>query len=134
MTRKSPITEQGGFTLLELLIAALVGGLVMTAVYSVFSTAVRTEQSTRRVLEPLRSARYAFTVLDRDVRNMDPQCLPQDIRCKDESCTFPVLDRSGKRHWVEFTARNGQLEKISRPDFGGVPHREKGSWNPDPVP
>ncbi|OEU68783.1 MAG: hypothetical protein BA863_06580 [Desulfovibrio sp. S3730MH75] len=107
------------------MIAVLVGALVMTAVYSVFTTAVRTERGTQKALTPLRGARYAFTVLEKDIRNLDPFCLPQDIHCKDSSCLFPVVDESGKRIWVEYKTDDKELKKIIWSDSTDGPDREK---------
>lgn len=124
-TRKSPTTDQEGFTLLELMIAILIGALVMTAVYSVFTAAVRTEKSTQKALVPLRGARYAFSILERDLSNLDPFCQPREIRCEESSCLFPVEDGSGKRTWSEYSLENGKLQKTGWPDSGDSPNREK---------
>ena len=106
------------------MIAVVVGALVMTAVYSVFSTAVRSERGAQKALAPMHSARYAFAVLARDARNLDPFCLPEEIRCGESSCLFPVTTDSGGRNWVEYTAEDGRLVKTTWPDSGDGPDRK----------
>mgnify|MGYP006274202565 CR=1 FL=1 len=123
-TRKSPTTETGGYTLLELMVAVTVGAVVMTAVYSVFSTAIRSERSANNALTPLRSARYAFAVLARDARNLDPLCLPTEIQCGESSCLFPVADGAGRRKWVEYEEKEGRLVKTTWTDSGEGPDRK----------
>ncbi|GKT27784.1 prepilin-type N-terminal cleavage/methylation domain-containing protein, partial [Aduncisulcus paluster] len=90
ITRTSPITDpiadQSGFTLLGLLVAITIGSVVLTAVYSIFVTATRVERGAQAVLSPMRSAAYAFSMLGRDVRNLDPLCSASDISCQDSKC------------------------------------------------
>ncbi|MGE4557982.1 MAG: PilW family protein [Desulfovibrionaceae bacterium] len=110
MTRRtSPTIEASGFTLLELLVAITVGSIVITAVYAVFSTALRTQRKAQQTIGPMRSARYAFERLANDARNLDPFCRPADVECAGETCRFPILDAQGARLWVQYAGQDGRL-------------------------
>ncbi|WP_163351930.1 prepilin-type N-terminal cleavage/methylation domain-containing protein [Desulfovibrio sp. JC010] len=118
-TRTSPTTDEGGFTLLELLVAITIGSVVLTAVYSIFVTATKVEQRAQAVLTPMRSASYAFSMLGRDVRNLDPLCRNSDIVCHDSKCQFPILDKKGKRIWVRYVLEENILWREERRDKNG---------------
>ncbi|MFW5501419.1 MULTISPECIES: PilW family protein [unclassified Maridesulfovibrio] len=120
-----PIADQGGFTLLELLVAITIGSVVLTAVYSIFVTATRVERGAQAVLSPMRSAAYAFSMLGRDVRNLDPLCSASDISCQDSKCQFPVLDEKGKRIWVRYVLKESTLWREERKDKKGKPEKGK---------
>ena len=124
-TRTSPITDEGGFTLLELLVAITIGSVVLTAVYSIFVTATKVEQRAQAVLSPMRSASYVFSMLGRDVRNLDPQCRVTDIHCHSEKCQFPIVDKKGKRIWVRYVLKEDVLWREERMDKKGKPEKGK---------
>jgi prepilin-type N-terminal cleavage/methylation domain-containing protein len=107
--RTSPTIEASGFTLLELLVAITVGSIVITAVYAVFTTALRTQRKAQQVFGPMRSARYAFEALADDVRNLDPFSKPADVQCSGKTCQFPILTPLGARLWVQYTGQDGRL-------------------------
>ncbi|TIH18114.1 prepilin-type N-terminal cleavage/methylation domain-containing protein [Marinifilum sp. JC120] len=125
ITRISPTTDEGGFTLLELLVAITVGAVVLTAVYSIFVTATRVEKGAQAMLTPMRSASYAFSMLGRDVRNLDPLCAVSDIICKKTKCQFPILDEKGKRIWVQYVLKENRLWREQRKDKKGKPEKGK---------
>lgn len=124
-TQTSPITDEGGFTLLELLVAITIGSVVLTAVYSIFVTATKVEQRAQEVLSPMRSASYAFSMLGRDVRNLDPQCRDSDIVCNDGKCQFPIIDQKGERIWVRYVLKDDILWREQRKDKKGKPEKGK---------
>jgi hypothetical protein len=86
-----------------------VGSIVITAVYAVFSTALRTQRKAQQTIGPMRSARYAFESLANDARNLDPFCKPADVECAGETCRFPILDAQGARLWVQYAGQDGRL-------------------------
>ncbi len=124
-TRTSPITDEGGFTLLELLVAITIGSVVLTAVYSIFVTATKVEQRAQTVLTPMRAASYAFNMLGRDVRNLDPQCKTSDIHCHSDTCQFPIVDKKGKRIWVRYVLKEDVFWREERKDKKGKPEKDK---------
>ncbi|WP_319777159.1 prepilin-type N-terminal cleavage/methylation domain-containing protein [Maridesulfovibrio sp.] len=124
-TRTSPTTDAAGFTLLELLVAITIGSVVLTAVYSIFVTATKVERKAQAVLSPMRSAAYAFSMLGRDVRNLDPLCRNSDISCHTNSCRFPIVDEKGKRVWVLYILKENILWREQRKDKNGKPEKGK---------
>ena len=124
-TRTSPTTDESGFTLLELLVAITIGSVVLTAVYSIFVTATKVEQKAQAVLSPMRSAAYTFSMLGRDVRNLDPSCRAGDILCRDSKCRFPVVDEKGQRIWVRYELKGGTFWREERKDKNGKPKKGK---------
>jgi len=124
-TRISPTTDANGFTLLELLVAMTVGAVVLTAVYSIFVTATRVEKGAQAILTPMRSASYAFSMLGRDVRNLDPLSPASNILCNAGKCRFPVVDKKGKRIWVQYILKDKILWREEREDKNGKPKKGK---------
>ncbi|WP_419781841.1 PilW family protein [Maridesulfovibrio sp.] len=124
-TRTSPTIDAGGFTLLELLVAITIGSVVLTAVYSIFVTATKVEIKAQAVLSPMRSASYVFSMLGRDVRNLDPQCRDSDVTCQDGKCQFPIVDKKGERIWVRYVLEDATLWREERKDKKGKPEKGK---------
>ncbi|WP_320006594.1 prepilin-type N-terminal cleavage/methylation domain-containing protein [Maridesulfovibrio sp.] len=124
-TRTSPTTDAGGFTLLELLVAITIGSVVLTAVYSIFVTATKVETKAQAVLSPMRSAAYVFSMLGRDVRNLDPQCQDSDITCHEGKCQFPIVNKKGERIWVRYVLEERTLWREERADKKGKPEKGK---------
>ena len=59
---------QGGFTLVELLIAMVIGGVIITAVYSTYLAQQRTYTEQEQVVEMQQNIRAAMDRLTRDIR------------------------------------------------------------------
>lgn len=59
-----------GITLLEVLVALTVFGLVSVVIFTVFATAVRTQNVTDREVELLRRARVVMDTIERDLTNV----------------------------------------------------------------
>ena len=61
-------TLRNGFTLIELMIAMAIAGLVFTAVYAAFGSQVRTHVGQQMTIEIQQSIRAAFTLMQHDIR------------------------------------------------------------------
>lgn len=67
---RSGHAHRRGITLLEVLVALTVFGLVTVVIFSVFSTAVRTQNVTDREVELIRRARVVMDAVERDLANV----------------------------------------------------------------
>ncbi|MGB7919364.1 MAG: prepilin-type N-terminal cleavage/methylation domain-containing protein, partial [Desulfobacterales bacterium] len=61
-------TLRSGFTLIELMIAMAIAGLVFTAVYAAFGSQLRTQIGQQMTVEIQQSIRAAFTLMLYDIR------------------------------------------------------------------
>ncbi|MDP4857626.1 MAG: prepilin-type N-terminal cleavage/methylation domain-containing protein [Desulfobacterales bacterium] len=61
-------TLRSGFTLIELMIAMAIAGLVFTAVYAAFGSQLRTQIGQQMTVEIQQSIRAAFTLMQHDIR------------------------------------------------------------------
>lgn len=68
--KEQPLTSSHGFTLVEVLIAMLMGGVVMAAVMSSFQIQHRTYLAQDQVVEMQQNARLAMDMLVRDIRTV----------------------------------------------------------------
>lgn len=67
--KKQPAcTLRSGFTLIELMIAMAIAGLVLTAVYAAFGSQLRTHVGQQMSVEIQQSSRAAFTLMQHDIR------------------------------------------------------------------
>ncbi|MCG8567797.1 MAG: prepilin-type N-terminal cleavage/methylation domain-containing protein [Desulfobacterales bacterium] len=101
MTRISPIGSRG-FTLLELIIAMVIGSLVMAALYGAFNTAIKAQKSMERTLTPLRDARYVFTFFKKDAAKFRSSNTGDILSCSGLECQFPILTQEGEKGWVKY--------------------------------
>ena len=63
-----PTKNNRGFTLIELMIAMVIGLLIMASIYKVFSTYQRADASQRLVVDMLQNARSAMLLMEREIR------------------------------------------------------------------
>jgi len=87
--QRLPIGSKG-FTLLELVIAIAIGGIVTTAVFAGFTTAIRAGEKSEAAMLPLREARYVFEMFRQDVLKIPRATKAQEIVMGPNTCSFPV--------------------------------------------
>jgi prepilin-type N-terminal cleavage/methylation domain-containing protein len=105
------LPAQGGFTLLELLIALSLGALLLGAAYASFHAAMSGRERAQQASKPLSLARYVFTSFSRDVRRLHETCADKDFSCQDGNCLFPILDANGEKIWVRYRFDKGALRR-----------------------
>jgi type IV pilus assembly protein PilW len=66
--QQTTCTRRSGFTLIELMIAMAIAGLVLTAVYAAFGSQLRTHVGQLMTVEIQQSIRAAFTLMQHDIR------------------------------------------------------------------
>ena len=62
------MTEEKGFTLVELLVAVFVAGIVMTAVYSAYSSQQKSYTVQEQMAEMQQNLRSAMFMMTREIR------------------------------------------------------------------
>ncbi|MHC1711290.1 MAG: prepilin-type N-terminal cleavage/methylation domain-containing protein [Solidesulfovibrio sp.] len=105
------LSTQGGFTLLELLIALTLGALLLSAAYASFHAAMAGRERAQRTSQSLSLAKYVFATFSRDVRRLHEECADEDFSCQDGKCLFPILDANGEKIWVRYRFANGELRR-----------------------
>ena len=70
--RRMMLRRSKGFTLMELLVATVLLSLVMTAVYTLFHSAIGTWKILEENGDRPRAARYAVTLLEKDIQRLSP--------------------------------------------------------------
>ncbi len=104
------LRKQGGFTLVELLIAMAVGGVVMAAVMTSFMSQHETYLAQDEVVEMQQNTRVALDMLSRDIRSIgyDP------VRLGAGLTTTGIHDDNGTAATLAFTRDDGtgKLETI----------------------
>ena len=73
MRPTSPTGDQSGFTLLELLLAITLAGVVLNAVYMTFRTGIDTQQRIARVASDTQAWRFFAERLRTDLKNLSAQ-------------------------------------------------------------
>jgi prepilin-type N-terminal cleavage/methylation domain-containing protein len=68
MTRLRPSPDEGGFTLVELLVAMLIMGIVTTGITSVVVSSLRTEQFQQRLQDVVDDGRISITRIRQELR------------------------------------------------------------------
>ncbi len=106
--RKSP-TGNAGFTLLELLLALSIGSIVAAAVYGSFHTAIKAKTRAEAAMKPLRTARYVFSAIKRDLQNIAVNSHVVEVDCNAEHCSFPVSTDGSPMQVSYLLNRNSEL-------------------------
>lgn len=70
MGRAGQARKEKGFTLAELMVATMLMSIVMTAVYTLFHSAIGSWRAVEQDFDPYQDARNAVTVLQREVHNL----------------------------------------------------------------
>ena len=70
MGRAGQVRKEKGFTLAELMVATMLMSIVMTAVYTLFHSAIGSWRAVEQDFDPYQDARNAVTVLQREVHNL----------------------------------------------------------------
>jgi len=70
MTRQSPQHTRAGFTLLEMLLATMIGAIVLAAINTAFFAALRLRASTTAAVERTIPLNHALSVLKADLRGI----------------------------------------------------------------
>ena len=73
--RVRPLSEEGGFTLVEALVAAVVIAVVLFSLYTVFDATVRVFEVAGDELEATESARLGMARMEREIRAACPPTL-----------------------------------------------------------
>ncbi len=68
MSKKDTITNPSGFTLVELMITLLIAGVIISAIYSAYSTQNRVFTAQEAVAEMQQNIRTGLAVMNRDIR------------------------------------------------------------------
>lgn len=101
---------RSGFTVLEVLIAVTVFSLVGLVLFSVFSSAIRSQEVTERETRVLQQARFALDTLERDLTNVffrDETSYNISISRMIEEMEEQRLVAETNGNWDEFYARYG---------------------------
>ncbi|MCP4964987.1 MAG: prepilin-type N-terminal cleavage/methylation domain-containing protein [bacterium] len=108
--RISQIGSQAGFTLLELMLAIAIGGMVLTAVYNLFSVGVDTQRRIARVASQTQAWRFYAERLRTDLRNLlvEAQTLSGDRN----SLTLRLASAQTIRYEWRVTAHSGQVRRL----------------------
>lgn len=59
-----------GFTLIEVLIALAIAGIVISSLYSIFTPQTKTYANQEQIVDVQRSLRFAMSLMERDLRNL----------------------------------------------------------------
>jgi len=101
--------DQGGFTLLELLLAVVIFAIVLTAINTVFYSALHLERATSRVLDQAAPIHQAWAIMRRDLLGAVPPTGVLQNEFKVGSLNGGMsLGQSGGAG-IEFCTSSGQL-------------------------
>ena len=114
----SPTGSRAGFTLLELMLAITIGGMVLTAVYSMFSAGIDTQRRVARVASQTQAWRFYSERLRTDLRNLliEEQTLSGDRN----TLTLQLANAAKIRYERRATADEGQVRRIELGDDDAV--------------
>lgn len=127
-----PALQSGGFTLVELMIALAVGGIVMAAVMTSFLSQQRSYIAQDDTVEMQQNVRVAMDLLTRDIRTIgyDPVNLGAGITTAGiNNLVFTRDDGTGKLETIRYTlvdafvveGRNdGVVDDLGRDEGGGL--------------
>lgn len=104
--KRRRLSRAGGFTLVEVLIAMAVGGIVMGAVMTAFLSQHRSYLAQDDVVEMQQNARMAMDMLVRDIRSAayDPNNLGMDITTAGaNNLVFTRDDNTGVLETIRYT-------------------------------
>lgn len=129
--KHKPGPAPGGFTLVELLVAILVGGILLTAVMTSFQTQHRTYLGQDQVVELQQNARVAMDMIARDIRSAgyDPHGLGAGITSATSGrLEFTRNDPTGALETVAYSLFDssmasgvaGDLVRLSGASLGAV--------------
>lgn len=120
MRQISQIGSHAGFTLLELVLAMTLAGMVLTAVYSTFSVSVDTQRRVARVASRTQAWRFFSERLRTDVKNL---LVEEETLLGDQNTlTLKLAKAEEVRYELRNIAGNNQLRRIV-----GVGEDESGS-------
>ena len=110
MRQISQIGSHAGFTLLELVLAMSLAGMVLTAVYSTFSVSVDTQRRVARVASKTQAWRFFSERLRSDVKNL---LVEEQTLYGDKNTLTLKLAQAGKvRYELRNTAGSKQVRRI----------------------
>lgn len=105
---------RGGFTLLELLVAAAISALAAIVVLGGFTGGVRVWERAREGAGPLTSARVAMEEIRRDLCNMVP-CRKYSFQGAAGSVEIPAIVGTASNRWpgvIRYEQEDGRLIRI----------------------
>ena len=112
MRQISRIGSHTGFTLLELLLAMTLGGMVLTAVYGTFSVSVDTQRRIARVASRTQAWRFFTERLRSDVKNLLVE--DETLRGDQNTLTLNLARAEEVRYERRDTAGSKQVRRIVR--------------------
>ena len=110
MPQISPIGSHAGFTLLELVLAMTLAGMVLTAVYTTFSVSVDTQRRIARVASRTQAWRFFTERLRADVKNLLVE--DETLRGDRETLTLNLAQAEEVRYERRDTAGSKQVRRI----------------------
>lgn len=110
MQQISQIGNHAGFTLLELVLAMTLAGMVLTAVYSTFSVSVDTQRRVARVASRTQAWRFFSERLRSDVKNLLVE--EQALRGDQNTLTLNLAHAEEVRYEQRDTAESKQVRRI----------------------
>ena len=112
-----------GFTLLELMIAIAIFGVISTAAYKLFATVTQAQEVTQSVLDILDKQQRAEVIVENDLL----QVAPRPIR-DEQGVQQPALIAPGKQSLIEFTRSGWGQPFATHPQqltASGLQHRRR---------
>ncbi len=116
--RISRIGSQAGFTLLELMLAIAIGGMVLTAVYNLFSVGVDTQRRIARVASQTQAWRFYAERLRTDLRNL--LIAEQTLSGDRDTLTLRLAGAQKIRYEWRVTAGSGQVRRVVLSEDGAA--------------
>lgn len=110
MRRISQIGSHAGFTLLELVLAMTLAGMVLTAVYGTFSVSVDTQRRVARVASKTQAWRFFSERLRSDVKNL--LVGEETLHGDKNTLTLKLAKAEEVRYELRDTAGSKQIRRI----------------------
>ena len=119
------IKKSAGFTLLEVMIAMAIAGIVMTGIYQVYARQMRINNTQSQVVDMQQNARVGMYFMERDIRvaGLDPSGLADsgiDVASAD-NITISLDITGGEADGVD-NDRNGTVDDAGE-YFDGIPEQ-----------
>jgi len=113
--------RDGGFTLLELMVAVTIFAIISVAVLAVFRTGTRAYQNSHREADVLRRARFAMDTFETDIQTIfyrDETSYNVQARRRLELYQTEFLEAERTRNWEAFESKYGPEGSRGRRDGG----------------
>jgi len=110
--RGAPITENRGFTLVELLVVIGIFGVIMGAVYSIYLTHLRNAYSQEELIDVQQNLRTAMDFITRDLRMAGVLVPRGDINPLGDKKR--VFTNQSTAVWINTASATGQFARINK--------------------